>query len=161
MHCPYCRNPDSRVIDSRSVDDGVAIRRRRECPDCKQRFTTTETATLTVVKSGGATEPFSRAKVMSGVRKACHGRPVTDADLALLAQHVEDALRATGAAQIPAKEVGLAVLPPLRELDKVAYLRFASVYKDFSSLDDFAEAIAELRGDQQLEFPGWDGSEGA
>jgi transcriptional repressor NrdR len=147
MHCPFCRHPDSRVIDSRTTDDGVMIRRRRECPSCKRRFSTTETASLMVVKRGGATEPFSRAKVMSGVRKACQGRPVTESDLALLAQQVEDALRATGASQVDAKEVGLAVLPPLRELDQVAYLRFASVYRDFESLDDFASAISDLRKD--------------
>ncbi|MGO1434277.1 MAG: transcriptional regulator NrdR [Canibacter sp.] len=145
MYCPFCRNPDSRVIDSRTTDDGVMIRRRRECPNCKQRFSTTETASLTVVKRGGAVEPFSRKKVMSGVRKACQGRPVTESDLALLAQQAEDALRATGAAQIDANDIGLAVLPPLRELDQVAYLRFASVYRAFDTLDDFDEAIAELR----------------
>ena len=154
MHCPFCKNPDSRVIDSRTSEDGVVIRRRRECPECKQRFSTSETATLTVVKRGGAVETFSRKKVMAGVRKACQGRPVTEADLALLAQQVEDALRATGSAQIDANEVGLAVLPPLRELDQVAYLRFASVYRAFESLDDFTTAIAELREAEALSAAG-------
>ncbi|MBO1902557.1 transcriptional repressor NrdR [Leucobacter weissii] len=147
MHCPFCRHPDSRVIDSRTSDDGLSIRRRRQCPECGRRFSTTETASLTVVKRSGVVEPFSREKVVSGVRKACQGRPVTEADLALLAQHVEDAVRATGQAQLEANDIGLAVLPHLRELDEIAYLRFASVYQAFESLDDFDGAIAELRAD--------------
>ena len=145
MHCPFCRYPDSRVIDSRTSDDGLSIRRRRQCPECGRRFSTTETASLTVVKRSGVIEPFSREKVVSGVSKACQGRPVTDSDLALLAQRVEEAVRSTGQAQLEANDIGLAVLPHLRELDEVAYLRFASVYQAFESLDDFDAAIAELR----------------
>lgn len=145
MHCPFCRHPDSRVIDSRTADDGFSIRRRRQCPECGRRFTTTETASLTVIKRSGVVEPFSREKVVSGVRKACQGRPVTDADLAVLAQQVEESVRAAGIAQFDANEIGLAILPHLRELDKVAYLRFASVYQAFESLEDFDAAIAELR----------------
>lgn len=145
MHCPFCRHSDSRVIDSRTSDDGLAIRRRRQCPECGRRFSTTETASLTVIKRSGVVEPFSREKVMSGVRKACQGRPVTESDLALLAQQVEEALRASGQAQLDANDIGLAVLPPLRELDEIAYLRFASVYQAFESLEDFDSAIAELR----------------
>ena len=148
MHCPFCRHPDSRVIDSRTLDDGSAIRRRRECPDCHRRFTTLETATLTVLKRSGVTEPFSREKIVAGVRKACQGRPVTEDDLARLGQQVEEALRASGQAEIPANEVGLAVLGPLQRLDPVAYLRFASVYSSFTTLDDFEHAIAELRSRQ-------------
>lgn len=145
MFCPFCRHPDSRVIDSRTSDDGTSIRRRRQCPECGRRFSTIETASLNVIKRSGVIEPFSREKIVSGVRKACQGRPVTDGDLSLLAQRVEETLRQTGAAQIDANEVGLAVLPPLRELDEVAYLRFASVYQGFDSLDDFDAAIARLR----------------
>lgn len=145
MFCPFCRHPDSRVIDSRTSDDGLSIRRRRQCPECSRRFTTTETASLSVVKRSGVVEPFSREKVVSGVRKACQGRPVTDSDLAVLAQRVEEAIRATGTSQIDANEIGLAILSPLRELDEVAYLRFASVYQGFDSLDDFESAIALLR----------------
>lgn len=104
-----------------------------------------------VVKRSGAHEPFSRAKVVSGVRKACQGRPVSDDDLALLAQRVEDALRATGAAEIPAGEVGLAILGPLRDLDEVAYLRFASVYRNFDSLADFEDEITSLRAERSDE----------
>lgn len=145
MHCPYCRHPDTRVVDSRVTDDGAAIRRRRQCPECARRFTTVETASLTVVKRSGATEPFSRGKVLAGVRKACQGRPVTEDELALLAQRVEESVRATGNAQVESYDVGLAVLGPLRELDEVAYLRFASVYRSFESLADFEAEISVLR----------------
>jgi transcriptional repressor NrdR len=132
-------------VDSRTGEDGGAIRRRRQCPECGRRFSTIETAMLLVVKRNGVVEPFSRAKVISGVRKACQGRPVSDDDLAVLAQQVEDSLRAAGAAEIPSNEVGLAILAPLRNLDKVAYLRFASVYRSFESLEDFEGEIAVLR----------------
>jgi len=145
MHCPFCRYADSRVIDSRTSDDGLSIRRRRQCPECGRRFSTTETASLMVIKRSGVVEPFSREKIVSGVRKACQGRPVTDADLAQLAQKVEENLRATGASQLDANDIGLAILPELRELDEVAYLRFASVYQAFENLDDFESAIVQLR----------------
>ena len=145
MHCPFCRYPDSRVIDSRTSDDGSSIRRRRECPQCNKRFSTTETASLVVVKRSGVAEPFSRDKIVNGVRKACQGRPVTEADLALLAQKVEETVRATGAAQSEAHDVGLAILGPLRQLDEVAFMRFASVYQGWENLDDFEDAIKLLR----------------
>lgn len=148
MRCPFCKYEDSRVVDSRVIDDGLAIRRRRECGGCGRRFTTSETSVVYVVKRSGATEPFSRAKVVTGVRKACQGRPVSEDDLARLAQRVEDAVRATGTAEIPAMEVGLAILAPLRELDEVAYLRFASVYRSFDTLEDFEAEIALLRAEQ-------------
>ena len=150
MHCPFCRHADSRVVDSRVTDDGTAIRRRRQCPECNRRFTTVETASLTVVKRSGATEAFSRAKVLAGVRKACQGRPVTEDQLALLAQRVEEVVRASGAAEIDAHDVGLAILGPLRELDEVAYLRFASVYRGFESLEDFDAEIALLRAERDV-----------
>ncbi|MEC5149995.1 transcriptional regulator NrdR [Cryobacterium sp. GrIS_2_6] len=149
MFCPFCRYPDSRVIDSRTSDDGLSIRRRRQCPECGRRFSTTETASLNIVKRSGVVEPFSRDKIVSGVRKACQGRPVTDSDLALLAQRVEETIRQTGASQVAANDVGLAILPPLRELDEVAYLRFASVYRAFDSLEDFESAIDQLRSEHE------------
>ncbi|MBX3099656.1 MAG: transcriptional regulator NrdR [Salinibacterium sp.] len=149
MFCPFCRHPDSRVIDSRTSDDGLSIRRRRQCPECGRRFSTTETASLSVIKRNGVVEPFSREKIVAGVRKACQGRPVTDTDLAVLAQRVEEAIRATGAAQVEANDIGLAILTPLRELDEVAYLRFASVYQGFDSLEDFEAAISLLRVDHE------------
>ncbi|NKY32877.1 MULTISPECIES: transcriptional regulator NrdR [Nocardia] len=145
MHCPYCRHPDSRVVDSRLADEGAAIRRRRACPECGRRFTTVETAILSVVKRSGVTEPFSREKVIRGVRRACQGREVDDDALNLLAQQVEDAVRAKGSPEVPSHEVGLAILGPLRELDEVAYLRFASVYRSFTSAEDFEREIREIR----------------
>ncbi|HEV3169952.1 MAG TPA: transcriptional regulator NrdR [Actinocrinis sp.] len=145
MHCPFCRHTDSKVIDSRTTEDGTAIRRRRSCPQCNRRFTTVETAALLVVKRSGVTEPFSREKVVGGVRKACQGRPVTEDQIAQLAQRVEEAIRAKGVAELPSHEVGLEILGPLRDLDVVAYLRFASVYRAFDSLEDFEGEIAALR----------------
>lgn len=145
MHCPYCRSTDTRVLDSRVAEDGGAIRRRRACPSCQKRFTTVEQMQLTVLKRSGASEPFTREKAIAGVRKACKGRPVTEDDLARLGQQVEDTLRVDGWAEVPAHEVGMTILPPLRELDEVAYLRFASVYRAFESAEDFEAEIAALR----------------
>jgi transcriptional repressor NrdR len=145
MRCPYCRHADSRVVDSREAEDGQIIRRRRSCPECGRRFTTVEEAVLAVVKRSGVTEPFSRTKIIAGVRKACQGRPVDEDAIALLAQKVEETVRARGAAEIPSHDVGLAILGPLRDLDEVAYLRFASVYRSFDSLGDFEREIAALR----------------
>ncbi len=149
MYCPFCKCEDTRVVDSRATDDGTAIRRRRQCTACDRRFTTVETVSLTVVKRSGVTEPFSRDKVVTGVRKACQGRPVGEDALALLAQHVEDQLRGSGSAELPAHEVGLAILSPLRELDEVAYLRFASVYRSFDTLEDFEAEITLLRAERE------------
>lgn len=145
MRCPYCRHNDSRVLDSRSVDEGAGIRRRRQCPACERRFTTIEQMQMVVVKRSGVVEQFNRDKVVNGVRKACKGRPVTEEQLARLGQEVEEALRASGLPEIPAGEVGVAILTPLRTLDEVAYLRFASVYKQYESVDDFEAEIARLR----------------
>ncbi|MDR1392732.1 MAG: transcriptional regulator NrdR [Bifidobacteriaceae bacterium] len=145
MHCPFCRNPDTRVVDSRLSEDGTSIRRRRLCPQCERRFSTAETATLVVLKRCGSTEPFSRDKVISGVRRACQGRPVTDDQLAVLAHQVEDQIRARGVAEVDSHEIGLALLGPLSALDEVAYLRFASVYRSFKSIEDFLEEIKTLK----------------
>jgi transcriptional repressor NrdR len=143
MRCPFCRFADTRVVDSRDANEGDAIRRRRSCPECGKRFTTEEKSSLSVVKRCGVTEPFSRGKVVAGVRKACQGRPVDEDQLALLAQQVEEAIR--DKAEVPSHEVGLAILGPLKDLDEVAYLRFASVYRSFESLTDFEAEITALR----------------
>lgn len=132
-------------MDSREVDEGQVIRRRRSCSHCNRRFTTVEEAVLAVVKRSGVTEPFSRDKVINGVRRACQGRPVDEDKLAQLAHRVEESIRSTGVAEIPSHEVGLEILGPLRDLDEVAYLRFASVYRSFSSVEDFEKEIADLR----------------
>ena len=145
VFCPYCKHAESRVIDSRTADDGAAIRRRRSCPACGRRFTTQETVILMVAKRSGATEPFAREKIVGGVRRACQGRPVTEDQLAILAQQVEDTIRARGSGEVASHDVGLAILGPLRELDEVAYLRFASVYRGFESLTDFEAEISALR----------------
>lgn len=152
MYCPYCRHDASRVVDSRTLEDGSGIRRRRQCPQCSKRFTTVETTSLSVIKRSGAAEPFDRAKVINGVRKACQGRPVTTDDLAVLAQEVEETIRASGNAEVDANDVGLAILGPLKSLDVVAYMRFASVYRSFEGLDDFESAVEELRR-EELEPP--------
>ncbi len=154
MHCPFCRHCDSRVIDSRVTEDGASIRRRRQCPACDRRFTTIEQTQLIVVKRSGVKEPFSRDKVIAGVRKACKGRPVSETQLARLGQRVEEALRASGQAEVPTEEVGVAILGPLSELDPVAYLRFASVYKHYDSVDDFLDEIAQMQaGPRTVEQP--------
>jgi transcriptional repressor NrdR len=158
VHCPFCRHPDSRVIDSRTAEDGAAIRRRRSCPSCGRRFTTQETVILMVAKRSGVTEPFNRDKIVRGVQRACQGRPVTEDQLAILAQRVEDAIRSRGSGEVPSHEVGVAVLGPLRELDEVAYLRFASVYRGFESLADFEEEIAGLRRERERAM-GWLGGD--
>ena len=145
MHCPFCRHTDTRVLDSRVAEDGTSIRRRRQCPMCERRFTTLEQMQLVVVKRSGVVEPFSREKVITGVAKACKGRPVSESDLARLGQKVEETLRASGQAEIPADEVGVAILGPLSELDPVAYLRFASVYKPYDTVEDFEAEIDNLR----------------
>ncbi|MCU1396462.1 MAG: nrdR [Ilumatobacteraceae bacterium] len=150
MHCPSCHADDTKVIDSREADEGAAIRRRRLCPQCSQRFTTyerLEELPLTVLKSNGAREPFNRAKVMAGVRAACKGRPVSVEQLEMLSESVEDEARMHGT-EVTSAQVGLAVLDRLRELDDVAYLRFASVYKNFHAAGDFVEELQLLQKSQ-------------
>jgi transcriptional repressor NrdR len=153
VYCPYCRHPDSRVIDSRTAEDGAAIRRRRSCPQCGRRFTTQESVILMVAKRSGITEPFSRDKIVRGVRRACQGRPVSEDQLAMLAQQVEDVIRSRGSGEVRSHDVGLAILGPLRKLDEVAYLRFASVYRGFESLADFEDEIAALRSEHHESSP--------
>ncbi|CDP48747.1 Transcriptional repressor nrdR [Propionibacterium freudenreichii] len=136
------------MLDSRVTEDGASIRRRRQCLSCQRRFTTVEQMQLMVVKKGDVVEPFSRDKVINGVRKACKGRPVTDKQLARLGQTVEDTVRATGQAEVCSEDVGVAILKPLSELDAVAYLRFASVYKHYQCVDDFLAEIARMKAEQ-------------
>ncbi|MFV0428468.1 MAG: transcriptional regulator NrdR [Arachnia sp.] len=145
MICPFCRHEDTKVSDSRAVDDGSAIRRRRVCPACERKFTTIEQVLLTVIKRSGVVEAFSREKVIRGVRKACQGRPVAEAQLAGLGQRVEEELRSAGKAEIASDAVGVAILGPLAELDSVAYLRFASVYKNYETVEDFESEIHAMR----------------
>jgi transcriptional repressor NrdR len=146
VRCPWCQSLDDKVVDSRLADDGVVIRRRRECLSCGRRFTTYERlegTPLWVVKRGGQREPFDRVKVVSGVRAASKNRPVTEEQLEELAQEVEESLRGEGA-EVTSQQIGVAVLERLRSLDDVAYLRFASVYKGFSEIGDFQREVGLL-----------------
>ena len=145
MQCPFCKKASSKVVDSRTSDDGASIRRRRECEACGKRFTTMETSSLMVKKKNGVVEPFNRAKIIDGVQKACHGRPVHKDDLKILAHEVEDKIRSLGVAQVDAHDIGRAILEPLSKLDIVAYLRFASVYSQFNSIEDFENEIDRLK----------------
>ena len=154
MHCPFCQNPDTKVIDTRVGEDGFSVRRRRECTQCHRRFTTEEKATLMVIKRSGNSEPFNRDKVINGVRRACQGRPIRESDLKVLGRKVEEDLRSRGLAEVNSDEVGKAILGPLRELDEVAFLRFASVYSNFNDLDDFERAIGQLRAQRNADKAG-------
>lgn len=147
MFCPYCGNEEDKVVDSRTAEEGRAIRRRRECLECGRRYTTFERAEevpLLVAKRNGVEEPFDLEKVVAGIRMAVKNRPVTEAEVTALAVDVEEAMRADSRRPIPSSEIGREVLERLRELDDVAYLRFASVYKDFQELDDFEREAAVL-----------------
>lgn len=145
MRCPWCASLDDRVVDSRLAEDGAAIRRRRECTACGRRYTTferLEQTPLWVVKRAGEREAFDRAKVVAGVRAAAKNRPVDEAALERLALEVEDVLR--GMPEVTSQQIGVAVLERLRDLDEVAYLRFASVYKGFEGAGDFEREVGLL-----------------
>ena len=140
MRCPFCNHPDDHVVDSRLADDGRAIRRRRQCEKCGQRYTTyerIEEIPLLVQKRSGEREPFDKEKLIAGVRKACKNRPVSAEDLDRLADDVVEAVKEGGSGVVMSADLGLQILERLRVLDDVAYLRFASVYKDFQELNDF------------------------
>lgn len=146
MRCPACASPDDKVVDSRAADDGSSIRRRRQCLACGRRFTTyerVEEVSLAVVKRSGDRVPFDRARVMRGVEAAAKNRPVTPERVSLLAEEVEDQLRLVGG-EVTSEQVGMAVLERLRELDQVAYMRFASVYRGFSGPADFERELTLL-----------------
>ena len=147
MRCPACSSPDDRVIDSRTSDDGGTIRRRRECAECGRRFTTyerIEEVPVVVVKRSGEREPFDRVKIVVGLRAAAKSRPLSDDQLEGIAADIEDQLRLAGSGDVPSERVGVLVLDHLRELDHVAYMRFASVYKGFDDAADFEREITLL-----------------
>lgn len=146
MRCRWCGSTSTRVVDSRPSEEGTAIRRRRECGTCGRRFTTFERAealNLTVIKRDGAKEIYDRAKVVTGVRKAIKNRPVSEGQVGHLADGVEERLRRRGP-EVTSQEVGLEVLTALRRLDEIAYMRFASVYKDFQEVGDFERELGLL-----------------
>jgi transcriptional repressor NrdR len=146
VRCPFCAADDDRVVDSRLAEDGVAIRRRRECAACNQRYTTferIEEAPLFVVKRSGDREPFNRAKILLGVRAACKNRPVDEQVMESLVVAVDESMRLLNR-DVTSEEIGMATLEALRDVDDVAYVRFASVYKGFEGTDDFAREIGML-----------------
>lgn len=148
MRCPYCDEPEDKVVDSRLADEGRAIRRRRECLACGRRYTTferQEEVPIVVVKRDEVEEAFEREKIVVGIKRACKNRPVTDAAIDAIAEDIEDSLRAAGMLRVPSADVGREVLERLRDLDEVAYLRFASVYKDFQELTDFERELGLLQ----------------
>ena len=147
MHCPFCGADDTKVIDSRLVADGDSVRRRRECQTCGERFTTFETAELVmprVVKSNGSREPFDEAKLRAGLQKALEKRPVSIEEMDSALNRITHRLRATGEREVGSREVGEAVMDELRSLDGIAYVRFASVYRDFQDISEFQAEIQKL-----------------
>lgn len=147
MHCPFCSENDTKVIDSRLVADGHQVRRRRQCLACKERFTTFESAELVmpkVIKSNGNREPFNEDKMVGGIQRALEKRPVSADSIELAISNIKSKLRATGEREVPSKMIGNLVMDQLRELDKVAYIRFASVYRSFEDIREFGEEIAKL-----------------
>ncbi|RWU12702.1 transcriptional regulator NrdR [Pseudidiomarina gelatinasegens] len=147
MHCPFCGTQDTKVIDSRLVADGASVRRRRECAECKERFTTFETAELVmprVIKSDGTREPFNEDKLRNGLLRALEKRPVSLEAMEQAIQNVKSALRATGEREITSQVIGGLVMENLKAIDKVAYIRFASVYRAFDDIREFGEEIARL-----------------
>jgi len=147
MRCPYCQHPDTDVLDTRKLNDGEIIRRRRRCRHCSRRFTTyerVESVSLTVVKKDGEREPYDREKVMRGVRTACYRRPVSAQQLEQLVNDVEAAIMATDEQEVSSTMIGDEVMRRLRDLDEVAYIRFASVYRSFADIGKLREAVDEL-----------------
>lgn len=148
MHCPFCGADDTKVIDSRLVADGDSVRRRRECQTCGERFTTFETAELVmprVVKSDGTREPFDEAKLKRGLQRALEKRPVAVEEIETALTHIMHRLRATGERELPSRVVGEEVMAELRKIDAVAYVRFASVYRDFQDVSEFQDEIKRLK----------------
>ncbi|WP_375752941.1 transcriptional regulator NrdR [Vibrio sp. HN007] len=147
MHCPFCSENDTKVIDSRLVADGHQVRRRRQCLACSERFTTFETAELVmpkVIKSNGNREPFNEDKMVGGIQRALEKRPVSADAIELAISTIKSQLRATGEREVPTEMIGNLVMDQLKVLDKVAYIRFASVYRSFEDIREFGEEIAKL-----------------
>ena len=148
MHCPFCSHQDTKVIDSRLVAEGDQVRRRRECLTCKERFTTFETAELVmprVIKSDGAREPFDEAKLRAGLLRALEKRPVDIEEVETSISRILHELRSTGEREVPSRLVGETVMKELKRVDVVAYVRFASVYRDFQDVSEFQDEISKLK----------------
>jgi transcriptional repressor NrdR len=154
MRCPQCGARDTRVVDSRDLDDSATIRRRRECGSCSNRFTTyerVETARLVVVKRDGTRQEFDRDKLASGIRKALTRRPVPDAAADQAADEIEAELRATGLGEVPSSRIGVLAMEKLRGIDQIAYIRFASVYQSFEGLEDLKREVDTLLSERDVE----------
>lgn len=151
MFCPFCRADDTKVIDSRLVADGYQVRRRRECTACHERFTTFEAAELVmprIIKRDGSREPYNEEKLRSGLQRALEKRPVPTEQIESLISKVESQLRATGEREVQSEMIGHLIMEELLKLDKVAYVRFASVYRSFKDIREFGEEIARLGDDK-------------
>jgi transcriptional repressor NrdR len=147
LRCPYCQENHDRVIDSRTAKEGDVIRRRRECESCNRRFTTyerVEEIMPLLVKKDGSREPYDRQKIVSGLQKACEKRPISAQTIQELADRIEHEIQEKGTREVETREVGEAVMRELRNLDGVAYVRFASVYRDFRDLDEFMTTLRDL-----------------
>jgi len=147
MKCPFCAKDKDRVIDSRTSRDGELIRRRRECLKCARRFTTYERVEENlpmVIKKDGRREPYDRQKVISGIRRACEKRPVSTEQVEQVVRNIEAYLQDSGESEMASREIGERVMHALRDLDQVAYVRFASVYREFKDLNAFIEQLNEL-----------------
>ena len=152
MHCPFCGADDTKVIDSRLVAEGDSVRRRRECQTCGERYTTFETAELVmprIVKRGGSREPFNQDKLLHGLQTALEKRPVGVEQIEEALNRIMHRLRSTGERELPSRRVGEEVMAELRDLDAVAYVRFASVYRDFQDVSEFQAEIQKLKTDSQ------------
>lgn len=150
MHCPFCGKNDTKVIDSRLVAEGHQVRRRRECGKCKERYTTFEIAELVmprVIKSDGSREPFNEEKIAAGLQRALEKRPVSVEQTEQLLVKVKSQLRATGEREVPSKLIGEFIMEGLKGVDKVAYVRFASVYRSFEDIREFGEEIARIQSE--------------
>ncbi|MCO1333602.1 transcriptional regulator NrdR [Microbulbifer sp. OS29] len=147
MHCPFCSAEETKVVDSRLVAEGDQVRRRRECLECHERFTTFETAELLlprVIKQNGQREPFNEEKLRAGIQRAVEKRPVSIERVESAVSQIKHALQATGERELPARAIGELVMEQLRDLDQVAYVRFASVYRRFEDVSEFGEEIERL-----------------
>lgn len=154
MECPNCRQNSSRVIDSRPSDENRVIRRRRECENCGFRFTTferVETTPLLVIKNDGTREPFSRKKILHGVMAAAQKRPITSEQFEQLVDHVENMIRQQGISEISSKKIGQLVMDELAELDDVAYIRFASIYREFKDMSSFMKTMEDMIAKREKE----------
>lgn len=148
MKCPFCKQPDSRVVDSRAADDGMTIRRRRECPECGRRFTTYEAVEkmpLMVVKRDNRREPFSRDKLMTGIIRSCDKRDISMEQITNFVAEIERDIRNRTEPEVPSEKLGEIVMERLKDFDEVAYIRFASVYRKFDDITNFIEELETLR----------------